>query len=65
MDPYIHQMTEIRHNKDPIHDPATRNKFNIKQENNAIFNHQVDEIILHEVNKVSAESEARENLNLS
>ena len=48
--------------KDHGRDPSTRNKFNINQENNAIFNHAVDEIILQENNKVSAEAEAHENI---
>ena len=35
-------------------EPATKNKFNRQQENNAIVNHAVDDIILQESNKASA-----------
>ena len=48
--------------KDCRHDITTRNKFNRQQENNAIFNHEVDEIIMQENNKVNAEDEAHENI---
>ena len=42
--------------------PVPRNKFNKQQENNAIFNNVVDEIILHETQKLSAVKEAPEFL---
>ena len=51
-----------RPTKDRRHDPATRNKFNIQKDNNDIVNHAVDEILLQENNKVSAESEIYENI---
>ena len=35
---------------------------NINQDNNAIVNSEVDEILLHENQKVSAEKEAHENI---
>ena len=38
-------------------------KFNINQENNAMVQHAVDEIILRDNNKLSAEYEAHENIN--
>ena len=43
-------------------DPATGNKFNRQQENNAIVNHEVNEILLRENNKVSDEPEEHENI---
>ena len=39
--------------KDCSNHPARRGKFNIQQENNAIVNNLVDEILLHETQKVS------------
>ena len=51
-----------RNDKDLWHDNANRKKLNIKQENNTIDNHSVDEIILQGNNKVSAKSEAHENM---
>ena len=43
-------------------DLTTRDKFNIHQESNSIFNHSVGEILLKKNNKVSSESEAHENI---
>ena len=37
-------------------------KFNKKKENNTIVHQAVDEIILHENNKLSAEYESHENI---
>ena len=37
-------------------------KFNIKQDNNDMVKHAVDEIILQENNKLSADDEAYENI---
>ena len=42
--------------------PRLKNKFNRHQEENAIVNHVVDEILLQEDNKISAEAEAHENI---
>ena len=41
---------------------ANRNKFNIYQVNNVIVNSEVDEILLHENQKVSAKKQANENI---
>ena len=51
-----------RPTKDRGHDTATRKKFNIQKDNNAIVNHAADEIIPQENNKVSAEAEAHKNI---
>ena len=48
--------------KDCGHDPVTRKKCNIQQENNYAVNNEVYEIILQDNNKVSAEAEAHENI---
>ena len=45
--------------------PATITQFNRQQENNLIVNHAVDEILLQENDKVSAEAEAKKTLNTS
>ena len=55
---------KIRPNEDRGNDPPTRKKFNRYQEKNAIINHALDEILLQENNKVSAEAKAHEVLNL-
>ena len=47
---------------DRSNDPANRNKFNMKQDNNAIVNSEVNEILLQENQKVSAEKGAHENI---
>ena len=44
------------------HDTTNRKEFNRQQENNYIVNHALDEILLRENNKVSAEAEAHENI---
>ena len=74
MDLGIHQMNVIywetlvlgmlksRPAKDRGHDPVQRNKFNRQQENNDIVASEVDEILLHENEKVSADKEAHENI---
>ena len=41
--------------KDCRNDPSNRNKFNRQQDNDTIVNHAVDERLLKENNKVSAE----------
>ena len=51
-----------RPTKDPRNDPANGNEFNNKQENNAIVNSSVDEILLKENQKVSADKGAHENI---
>ena len=43
---------------------VTRNKFNSQQENNVISNNLVDEILLHETQKVSAVKEAPDFLGI-
>ena len=50
--------------KDRGHDSAIKNKFNRQKKNNAIVNHALDEMILQENNKVSAEAGAYENIEL-
>ena len=51
-----------RPTKDRGQGHANRNKFNIYQGNNAIVNSEVDEILLHENQKVSAKKQANENI---
>ena len=48
--------------KDHMHYTIKINKFNRNQQNNAIVNSTVDEILLKEKRKVSAEREAPENI---
>ena len=48
--------------KDRGHNPVLRNKFNRQQENNAIFNSAVDEILLHKNEKLSAMKESNKNI---
>ena len=43
-------------------DPVPRKTFNIQQENNYIVNNAMDEILLKENQKVSAEKESHENI---
>ena len=43
-------------------DPVPRKTFNTQQENNYIVNNAVDEILLQENQKVSAEKESHENI---
>ena len=50
------------HTKYHGHNPLTRNKCNRQQDNNYIVNIAVDEILLHENQKVSAEREAPETV---
>ena len=54
--------SKSRPTKDLGHDHASKNKFNIQQENNTIVNNTVDEIILQENNKLSAEAESHKNI---
>ena len=54
--------SKSRITKDHGNDTATRNKFNIQQENNAIVNHAVDYIILEYSNKLSAEAKSNEKV---
>ena len=49
-------------NKDCVHEPATKKKFSKHQENNAVVQLVVDEIIFQEKNKLSSEDEAKENI---
>ena len=49
--------------KDRGHDTATRNVFNIKQDNNDFVNHAVDEILMPK-KRVSAEAEAEAHENI-
>ena len=51
-----------RHTKYRDNNPANIETFNRQQENNAIVKQWVDEILLEEDNKVSAEEEAQENI---
>ena len=55
-------MLKSRPAKDCGHDTVQRNKFNRQQENNDIVASEVDEILLHENEKVSANKEAHENI---
>ena len=51
-------------NKDRRHNPAPRKEFNRHQDNNDIVNSNVDEILLHENQKISDEKEEHEIFNL-
>ena len=51
--------------KDRGHDTVPGNKFNRQKEHNSIFNSKADEILLHENQKVSAQKEAPEHINLN
>ena len=53
---------KIRLTKYRGHDPVPRKKCNIQQENNSIVNIAVDEILLHENEKLSDVKEAPENV---
>ena len=53
---------KFRLTKDHRKDPATRKKFGINQENNAIVQHAVDEIILQEKKILSVKYETHENI---
>ena len=55
-------MHQSRPTKYRGHNPANRNKFNRQQEKNDIVNSAVDEILLQEDQKVSAEKGAHENI---
>ena len=44
------------------HDFANKKKLNRQQDNNAIVNHKLDEILLKGSNKVSVEAESHENI---
>ena len=48
---------KYRSTKDHRQDPATKNVLERQQENNAIFKHEVDEIILQENKKWSVKDE--------
>ena len=50
-----------RHTKDFGHDTVKINKFNRQQDNNAIVNSEVDELLLKENQKVNDEKEEHEN----
>ena len=51
-----------RPTKDRENDPENINKFNRQQENNAIVNSEVDEILLQENQEVGADKGAPENI---
>ena len=44
------------------HNTAKGNKFNRQQDNNAVFNSAVDEILLQENQKLSSEKGSNENI---
>ena len=50
--------SKIRPTKDRVQDHATKNKFNREQENNDIYHHEFDEIILQDNKKLSVEDES-------
>ena len=54
--------SKIRPTKECWHGTATKNKFNRKKENNAIVNHTLDDIILQENNKLSAEAKSHKKI---
>ena len=51
-----------RPTKDHGQEPATKNNFNRKQENNGIVQHTFDDIILQDNKKLSMEEEAHEKI---
>ena len=55
---FDHEYAKGKLTKDHGNNPVPRNKFNRQQENNAIVNNEVDEILLNETQKVSASKEA-------
>ena len=58
----IHQYAKSRPNKDCENYPKNRNKFNRQKDNNTIVNNAVNEIVLQETQKVSAQKGAYENI---
>ena len=61
---FISKYIKIRPTKDCRQDPVSRNKFNMQQENNDIVNSSVDEILLHENQKLGAAKEGPEIFSL-
>ena len=55
---FFSKYVKSRSTKDRGHDPISRNNFHRQQENNDITNSAVDEILLHENEKISAVKEA-------
>ena len=53
---------KVKPNKDRGNHHVTKNKLNRQQENNAILNNSLNEILLHEIRKVSDAKEAVELL---
>ena len=56
--------SKTRPNKDRGNDPADKTKFNIQKNKNDTVNNALDDIIPQKNNKVSAESEAHENIDV-
>ena len=62
MGDFVSKYSKSTPTKDHGHNPATRRIFTTQQENYDIVNHAMDEILLQENNKVSAEDESHENI---
>ena len=62
MSDFSFRYTEGIHFKDCIQEPPTKKKFGRNQENNAIAQHAVDEIILQEKEKLSVKDETHEKI---
>ena len=58
---FVSKYVKIRPTKYRVHNTVTRNKFNRQKDNNYIVNSAVDEILMHENEKLSAVKEAHEN----
>ena len=56
------QYAKGRPTKDLSQEPATKNFFVIDQENNAIIQHAVDEILLQEKQKISVKYETHNKI---
>ena len=54
--------SKSRPTKDRGHEPTTNKQIGRQKDNNTIFQHAVDDIILQDNKKLSAEAEAHENI---
>ena len=59
---FCSKYSKIRPTKGHGQEPANIEKFNRKQDNNAMFQHVVDDTSLQEENKLSTEYESHENI---
>ena len=62
MGDFVNQYTKRRPTEYRKKEPETKKKFGIQQENNAIVQHAVDEIILQEKKILSVKYETHENI---